>query len=106
MIDVPKQHYIYTNYKGNTKKLYGKGLSYTKVVEDCPVNRGNIAERIKNKEFEFIIYPHIHFGKPLHNLVIKHYEPEKIIYMCGQDSHRCPFGSLPNFFLREQNSVR
>ena len=34
IIDIPKIEHIYTNYSEDIQKLYGKGFSYTKIVED------------------------------------------------------------------------
>lgn len=101
IVDYPKIPYIYTNYAGDTKKLYGKGFTYTKIIEDIPVNRENIEQRIKNKEFDLIIYGYVHHGCPFYDLVQRTYPADKIAYICGQDEHPCPFKELPNFFLRE-----
>lgn len=114
VIDYPKIEYIYKNYQGNTKLLYGKGFTYTKIVDDYLIDRENIAQRIKNKEFELIIYTAIHYYKnyhwnyypDIHHLfydeVINNYPQEKIIYLDGEDYHEvCIFLNLQNFFLRE-----
>lgn len=101
VIDFPKLDHIYKNYPGDTKRLYGKGFSYTKIVPDIPVNRSNLENRVKNKEFELIIYAHIHCGRLFYNTVLQNYPTEKIIYICGEDSHKCPYTNLPNLFLRE-----
>lgn len=106
VIDFPKNDYVNVTYPGNTRSLYGKGFTYTKVVEDYPVNRDNLEARIKNREFELIMYPHVHFGCLFHDLVQQYYKPEEIIYMCGQDAHACPYGHLTNFFLREYDAYR
>lgn len=99
-IEVPRADYLYTDFTGNPKAMYGKGFTYTKVIEDIPVDRENIEERIKNREFDLIIYGYVHHCLPFYDLV-QYYEPEKILYMCGEDDHNCPFWHLQNFFLRE-----
>lgn len=101
VVDVPKIPHIYSNYQGNIRNLYGKGISYTKIVEDDFVDRHNIIRRIKNKEFELIIYGSVHRGLLLHELVKNTYPSEKIAYVCGEDFHDCTYASLPNLFLRE-----
>ena len=108
IIDYPKIEHIYTNYLGNTNQLYGKGFSYTKIVEEIPVKRDDIENRIKNKEFDLIIYGAVHHELPFHDLVLQHYPSENIVYMCGEDFHtynshkvNCSFAYLSNFFLRE-----
>lgn len=107
VIDVPKVDYIYASYPHDVNALYGKGFTYTKIIDDIPVDRNDIEERIKKNEFEFIIYPHIHRGCPLHDLVKACYSPEKIIYIDGEEGeYNCPFAHLPNFFLREYDAYK
>lgn len=101
IIDVPKINHIYTNYDKDVINLYGRGMTYTKIVPDLPVDRENIEERIANKEFDLIIYGSVHRGMPFYDLVLETYEAEKIVYICGEDSHYCKLAHLPNFFLRE-----
>lgn len=101
VVDVPKIEHIYTSYAGDVKELYGKGFSYTKIVEDLPVDRDNIEQRIKDKEFDLVIYGSVHRGLRHYSLVCDTYEPEKIIYLCGEDGHQCEYSHLHNLFLRE-----
>src|SRR3989304_3920471 len=68
IIIYPKIEHIYTNYLGNTNQLYGKGFSYTKIVKEIPVKRDDIENRIKNKEFDLIIYGAVHHELPFHDL--------------------------------------
>jgi hypothetical protein len=106
LIDVPKIDHVYQSY-GDASSLYGKGMTYSNAVEDVPVDRSNIEERIDRREFEFIIYGSIHRGLPLINLVTQKYPPSKIVYLCGEDrhesynQHECHFIHLKNLFLRE-----
>jgi hypothetical protein len=101
LVDAVKPPHIYKNYSGDLRQLYGKGMTYSKVVEDLAVDRENIEERIRNKEFELIIYGSIHRGFPLHQLVLENYNSEKVAYFCGEDPHRCQYSHLHNFFMRE-----
>lgn len=100
---IPVKH-IYKNYIGDISTIYGKGMSYTRIVEDYPVNRKNIERRIQNREFELIIYGSVHRGRPYHDLVLKNYPSSKICYLCGEDAHRCEYSQYPNLFLRESDS--
>jgi hypothetical protein len=101
IIDIPKVEHIYTNYPGDARDLHGKGFSYTKVVEDFPVDRENIEKRIQNKEFDLIIYGSVHRGLKFYDLVSQVYDPDQIIYICGEDKHTCQYIHLPHLFLRE-----
>ena len=108
VVDFPKIEHIYKSYLGDTKKLYGKGFSYTKIVEDFSIDRDNIEQRIRNKEFDLIVYGPVHKGLPFHELVCQIYDSNKILYLCGEDTHiyngvnyRCQYVNLTHLFLRE-----
>lgn len=102
VIDIPKVEHVYKSYMGDITRLYGKGFSYTRILDDILINRNNIEQRIKNKEFEIIIYGSIHRGRRYDDLVHQVYPPEKIFYLCGEDNHPCEYAyQLPNLFLRE-----
>lgn len=101
VIDVPKIDHIYESYALDEHLLYGKGFSYTRIVEDIPVDRDNIEERIRNKEFDLIIYGSVHRGCPFEDLVRDVYPPTQVVYLCGEDKHSCEFKHYPNLFLRE-----
>jgi hypothetical protein len=101
IIEYPKADYIYTSYSGNILNLYGKGFTYSRIIEDQLVDRSNLEQRIRNKEFEFIVYGLVHYNKSFYDLVKSTYEQEKIIYVCGEDSHNCKFKYLSSLFLRE-----
>ena len=105
LIDVPRIDCLYTDYPGDVRNLWGKGFSYAKIIDDVPVNRENIDQRIRNKEFELIIYGSVHRGLPFHDVVQEHYEPNSIIYICGEDGHKCSYSHWNNLFLREFDSL-
>ncbi len=101
VIDFPKIDYIYKSYKGNINELYGKGFSYTAVIPDIPVDRSSIRKRIRNHEFDLIIYGSVHRGLPFHTLVKHSYQENEIVHLCGEDAHCCEYMDLPQLFLRE-----
>ncbi len=101
IVDYPKIDFLYKNCGWDVSQLYGKGMTYTKNLEDIPVDRDFIDLRIALREYELIIYGSVHRGLPYHDLVLKQYPWEKIIYICGEDEHLCEFRHLPNLFLRE-----
>ena len=103
VIDFPKIDHIYQTLPEMTD-LYGRGFTYARLIEDVPLDRSYIEERIWEKEFELIIYGSVHRGLPLHDLVSYVYPPEKIVYLCGEDLHECTRIELlgdSHFFLRE-----
>jgi len=100
VIDFPKVPHIYKSCL-NPGSLYGRGFTYTRILDDPLLNRERIEERIRNKEFDLIIYGSVARGTPLHDLVKQIYEQEKIVYLNGEDSGGGRFVSWPNLFLRE-----
>jgi hypothetical protein len=101
IVDVIKVPHIYKSYQRDVSALYGKGMTYTRILDDLMIDRKNIRERIENREFEYIIYGSCHRGLAFHNLVKHIYPREKIIFLCGEDIHECRFRNQPNLFLRE-----
>lgn len=100
VIDYPKIDHIYKSYQ-NINDLYGKGITYTRIIDDNFVNRDNITESIKNNEFSCIIYSSIHRGLPFYDLVKRYYDG-RIIYLCGEDEHILDCKKIDGLlFLRE-----
>jgi hypothetical protein len=103
VIDIPKISHIYQTFRSD-KPLYGKGFTFTKIIDDPVIDRDNIEERIRKKEFELVIYGSVHRGLLFHDLICQTYPPEKIVYLCGEDLHTCEYSALIHsspFFLRE-----
>ncbi len=105
--DYPKIPHIYTSCS-NATELYGRGISYTKIIND--ENRNNnldttILKDIENHYYDLIIYGEIHRGMPYFDIVQKYYDQNNIIFLCGEDIHQCPFNILLehncNVFMRE-----
>ena len=108
--DFPKINHMYTDYTDNTLNLYGRGFSYTKILEPQdhnPQTSEDIINNIKNKFYDFIVYGVSDRGLPFWDHVNSHYPKENIIIMCGEDIHNCNAKSCSkdyNFFLRESES--
>ncbi len=109
LVDEPKITFLYKNYEKDVSQLYGRGFTYTKILDDIPTDRTNIKERIKNHEFEFIIFTSVHdaYGQAFDlNFARQYYKPEEIIFLCGVEGgiwgYNCWFtGQVNNLFIRE-----
>lgn len=101
VVDFPKIDFLYKTYQGDIRSLYGKGFTYSKNLDDLIVDRNNIEQRIKNREFDLIVYGSVHRGLLFHDLVLRNYPADKIVYLCGEDAHKCEYSGLPQMFLRE-----
>ena len=93
--DFPKVSHLYKNKNINYSFYYGKGFTYTNLLEDELHNNqldNNIEELIKNKYFDIVIYGSLHKETPYLDLVNKSYNPNEIIFICGNDdTHNCNF---------------
>lgn len=92
--DYPKIPHIYKNEPINYESLYGKGITYTNLLE--PEYRNdeydkNVETRIANKQYDVIIYGSYHRGLPFFDLIMQHYSPSDVILMCGEDVHNCDY---------------
>lgn len=109
IVDAFKIPYLYQNFpEDQTIKLHGRGFSYSRLLEDIPINRENIEEKIKQHEFNIIVYGNYHRTLPHWNIVNEKYDKEDIILMCGEDriemgiKHSCPLLKMDyNCFIRE-----
>uniref|UniRef100_A0A6C0DS67 Uncharacterized protein n=1 Tax=viral metagenome TaxID=1070528 RepID=A0A6C0DS67_9ZZZZ len=86
--DYPKIPHIYADNTIKYNTLYGKGYSYTNLLDPLLHNNSlndTVEEDIKNKKYDIVIYGSYHRGMPHFDLVKKHYPPNKIILLCGED---------------------
>ena len=90
--DYPRVPHIYKSNQICCKNLYGKGFSYSKLLDDNykikDLNK-NVRKNIQNKMYDLVIYGSFHRGMPFYNLVRKNYNPNQIILLCGEDIHYC-----------------
>jgi len=105
--DYPKIDHIYKSNM-NFSNLYGKGMSYTNLLEPALHNdelNSKIYEDIKNKYYDIVIYGSYHRGMPLYNLVDSIYDPSDIVLFCGEDLHACNYSNFVKMgyhvFVRE-----
>ena len=111
LIDFPKVPHVYKGYDdtvpryypeyGQSLMLYGRGFTYSKILDEISIDRSDIEERIRKKEFAFIIYGSVHRGTPFLELVREIYAPNEIAYLCGEDDHDCAYRDWHNLFLRK-----
>jgi hypothetical protein len=105
--DYPKIEHIYKNDIIDYKKLYGKGFTYSNILDNELHNNEydkNIEEYILNKKYDLIIYGSYIRGIPYYDLIETIYEPNKIIMLCGEDklcNYRELFEKGFNIFVRE-----
>jgi len=106
--DYPKVPHIYKTNDIDYNKLYGKGMSYSNLLDPMLHNDNldySINNDIKNKHYDIIIYGSYHRGMPFYNLICEIYKPNEIILLCGEDIHCCSYDYFfkkgHNVFIRE-----
>lgn len=86
VVDVNKREHIYTSFdKDAAAKMYGKGMSVTRVVEDLAVDRTDIANKLRTRYFDYIVYGSIHRCSSDIMKVLEYYPPEKVVVVDGED---------------------
>jgi hypothetical protein len=107
--DYPKITHIYKTDDIHYDKLYGKGITYTNLLDpkemrDDDLDR-TLIEDIKNKKYDAIIYGSFHRGMPYYDIVTASYRPDEVTLLCGEDIHRCDNRGFiekgHNVFVRE-----
>jgi hypothetical protein len=115
VVAYPRIPHIYKSFPAEqAQRLYGRGMTYSRVLEEEDEKDENrngekksfLEDRIRAKEFDLVLYGSVHRGMPFLELVREVYPRDKIAYICGEDDHRCEHvGVLHNFFLREYHGV-
>jgi len=122
--DWPKISYVYKSTDIDYSKLYGKGITYTNLLEPSMHDDSldsTIEDDIKNKKYDLVIYGSYHAFNtclnekgeefscnyvetmPYYDLVKTVYKPEEIILFCGHDIHQCEYTkyNMHHVFVRE-----
>ena len=95
--DFPKVPHIYKNHNIPSNRLYGKGFSYSGLLEtDLHDDEWDktLIDNIKERQYDLVVYGSFHRGMPFYDLVSSVYEPNKIILLCGEDIHACNYNLL------------
>ena len=86
--EVIDSNYIwYMSKDADTINCYGRGFSITKLLSPDRKNiyRDNLENRIKDKEFDRIIYGSIWRCHDYIDVVLENYSPDKIFFVDGED---------------------
>jgi hypothetical protein len=104
VVDYNKQHHNYVTYEANlAKKMYGKGMTVTRVLPDLEVDRTDITSKIKNKYFDYIVYGSIWRCSDYLKKILEYYPLNRVIVVDGEDEthlHSSASLNLP-YFKRE-----
>jgi hypothetical protein len=86
VVDFNKRSHNYISYKEEAaKKLYGMGMSVTRILPDIEIDRSDITSKIKNKYFDCIVYGSIWRCNDYVEKILDYYPKNKIIAVDGED---------------------
>jgi hypothetical protein len=91
--DYPKITHIYKEEEPYNH-LYGKGITYTNNIEQTDRNNlldNTILKDIEQQKYDIVIYGSYHRHMIGFDLIKKHYPPNKVILLCGEDLHACDY---------------
>jgi len=87
--DFPKIRHLYKDETTiDYQKLYGKGISYSNILEqdlhDDDLD-STVEKDIETHKYDIIIYGSCHRGMPYYSMIEKYYQPDEVILLCGED---------------------
>ena len=118
LVDFIRPPHLYANNNNNPNSdedeppsadaLYGYGFTYAQRLRDDTlfIDRSNIAQRIRDHEFDLVIFASVHRGMPFWPDVYDAYDAKDRVFVDGEDEHGwCPWSkalrSQGFFFMRE-----
>jgi hypothetical protein len=85
--DYPCVQHLYDKSQ-KVRGLYGHGFTYTRILDPCYRDDKRdltVEADIVRHRYDKVVYGSYHRGMPLLELVMKHYAPENVVLMCGED---------------------
>jgi len=92
VVDYNKQHHNYDTFDAfRASKLYGMGMTVTRVLPDLEVDRTDITSKIKNKYYDLIVYGSVWRCHDYIDNILQYYPPNKVIAIDGEDETNIHF---------------
>jgi len=86
VVDVNKRSHICTSYDEEAaKKLYGMGMTVTRVLPDTEIDRTDIGSKIKHRYFDLVVYGSIWRSSGDIDKVLEYYPKNKVVAVDGED---------------------
>ncbi len=86
VVDINKREHMYTSYDPvAASKLYGMGMSVTRVLEDLEVDRTDIGSKIKNNYFDLVVYGSIWRCSDYFDMILQYMPKNKVVIVDGED---------------------
>lgn len=98
-VDYPQKMILYKGCKKNN--IYGRGFTLYNLLEDIPVNRDSIKEKVREGYFDIIIFGSIHRQLDLFFELEKYLNKKRTIILDGEDSPAL----VPNHRVYKRNPL-
>jgi hypothetical protein len=86
LVDLNKRFHSYVSYeREDAKKLYGKGMTVTRLLEDIPIDRSDTLKKIKSKFYDLIVYGSINRCHDYLHTAMQVYPKNRIVFVDGED---------------------
>jgi hypothetical protein len=86
VVDYNKQLHNYDTFSvEKASKLYGMGMTVTRVLPDLNVDRTDITSKIKNKYYDLVVYGSIWRCNDYLDKILEYYPNNKIVAIDGED---------------------
>lgn len=75
-------------------QLYGRGFTYARHLPPWTRAAPSLdptESRIRRGDFDLVVYGSAHRGLPYLDVVTDHVDPGRVAFLCGEDTHDCPF---------------
>ena len=108
LVDYPKKEVLYKNYPKPSSELYGRGFTAWRLLDDIDVDRTKIGCRIRNKDFDIIIFGSVRRQK---EVVLEYLKAGRFFlpgyrfaFLDGEDNQRIlwPIVPLGAYYKRER----
>lgn len=103
-VDSKPLSFLYNSYKHEWSKsrLYGNGFSVAGIIAEDKMDRTNIAEKIADQFYDYIVYGSVWRCQDYIELVTKTYPSNRVVILDGEDHTRIhPLAEKFPYFKRE-----
>lgn len=91
LIDVGKRWWLYKSAEPEAVgQLYGNGFTYTRHLDDIPIDRGNVKKRLRAGAFDLVVLGNIELSTPLLPLIRRYYDRQQVALIDGGDYDQFP----------------
>ena len=86
VVDCNKKYNLYSDYSDEeVASEYGRGFTFTRLIDSDNTDREDIRKKIRNKYFDLVIYGSVWRNQDYIEEVFEHYEGNQILYIDGED---------------------